>query len=266
MSFIWKNGKFHSDDILISARDRALRGDGVFDTMLCVDGTAIYIEDHLTRLLKSAKIFGLAVPFDAALLRIAVAEIIEKNGITQERSCINMMITRGVGTRGLVTPNEVEPTVLIQMSPAPDSVSPPNAIIAQTIRRNEGSVLSQMKTLNYGDNILARREAEDAGADEAILLNNAGHVTCFTVGNIFIVNNRRLFTPPLSDGVMDGIIRRKLMERAGVIERSLSVEDLEKAEAIFLTNSLHGIVRLASLNGKTLGASDFPFDPDIHLG
>lgn len=266
MNFIWKNGALHSNDILISTNDRALRGDGVFDTMLCVDGQPVYIEEHLARLLESAEILSIAVPFDITALGNAVAETIEKNSSSQGRTCITITITRGVGARGLATPNDAEPTVLIQMSPAPAPLPALHTIIARSVRRNEGSPLSQMKTLNYGHNILARREAHNAGANEAILLNNVGHVTCFTVGNIFIVSDGQLLTPPLSDGVMDGIIRRKWIERADVVERSLSVDDLESAEAIFLTNSLRGIVPLASLNGKTLSVPDFPFDPDIHLG
>ena len=259
MNFIWKNGIFHTDEYLISVRDRALRGDGVFTTMLCADGQVVHVEEHCARILHHAKTLGIAVALGAKELRGAASEVIEKNGAKRGQFCINITITRGIAGRGLAMPDRSEPVVLIQISPAPEHSSTPplHAIIARSVRRNEGSPLSQMKTLNYGDHILARREAEKAGADEAIMLNNAGHAACFTVGNLFIVQDGQLCTPPLSDGVMDGIIRRKWMDTADVVERSLTADDLENADAIFLTNSLRGIVPLARLNGKALGATDF---------
>ncbi len=234
--------------------------------MLCVDGRPIYSEEHIFRLLKNAKAFGISSPFDIKKLREAVAETIEKNEAHKGRICMNTTITRGMGARGLATPSSIDPTLFIQLATASENTSPLHAVIAKNIRRNEGSPLSQIKSLNYGDNILARRDAEAAGANEAIMLNNAGHVTCFTVGNLFALKDGILSTPPLSDGVMDGIIRRLWIEREDITERSLTLNDLEHADGIFLTNSLHGIVPLASLNGKTLGVPEFPFDPDIHLG
>jgi len=269
MTFIWKNGRFHTDEHLISVCDRALRGDGVFTTMLCVDGMPIHLNLHIERISNNAKILGLPLLKDnkwEGELKNAVKALIEKNNATKGQYCLTITITRGIAERGLATPLQTEPTIFIRLAPAPEHMPPLHAIIAQSVRRNEGSPLSQIKTLNYGDHILARQEAENAGAHEAILLNNAGHVTCFTVGNLFIANNGQLSTPPLSDGVMDGIIRRLWIERGSITERSLTVTDLETADGIFMTNSLRGIIAIGRLGDKTFGNADTPFDADIHLG
>ena len=247
-------------------RDRALRGDGVFTTLLCVDGTPVHVDLHIDRILNHAKLLGISVPLGAVELKNALREAIEKNTVNKGRHCITITVTGGISARGLKTAEDAEPTIIIRISPAPENTDPVHAVVVQSVRRNEGSPVSQIKSLNYGDNILALREAEAAGVNEAIMINNAGHVTCFTVGNIFILHDKKLFTPPLSDGVMEGIIRRLWIQEGHVEERSMTIENLEKAEAIFLTNSLRGIVPITSLGGKTLPAPDFPFDRHIEVG
>lgn len=235
--------------------DRAFRGHGVFDTILIKDGKAIYLGKHLERLKNHAHIMNIDI------------EMTEKsfNDFDIQNGAISILVTGGPAERGLKSPENPEPKIAVRIFEIPEN-KPIHAIIAQTTRRNEFSPLSQIKSLNYGDNILAMQEAEKQSANEAILLNTKGHVACFTTGNLFILKKGKLYTPALSDGVMNGIIRQKWIQRGNIIEKSLKPKDLEKADAIFLTNSLRGIVPVTRLNGKTVPPADFAFDPHIHHG
>jgi branched-subunit amino acid aminotransferase/4-amino-4-deoxychorismate lyase len=119
-------------------------------------------------------------------------------------------------------------------------------IIANDVRRNEGSPLSRIKSLNYADNVLAMREAMQHKADDAIMLNNKGMVCCAATANIFIVLDGQWMTPPLTDGVLDGIMRAEMIRERAAQEISISVDDLKRAEEIYLTSSLIGM-RLGKL-------------------
>jgi len=118
-----------------------------------------------------------------------------------------------------------------------------------------------MKTLSYADNILASREAAAKGADEALMLNNAGRVASASIGNIFIVRGARLITPPGTEGVLGGITRRRVLEMASGLgleaaEAPLSVGDLVSADAVFMTNSLRLASPVTELDGTALKCTD----------
>jgi len=124
-------------------------------------------------------------------------------------------------------------------------------IIAETVRRNSFSPLSRIKSLNYGDNLIALMEAKDKGADDAILLNAEGHVCCASTSNIFIVEGHDFITPPLYDGVLNGITRQFILQKYRVREESIHAERLLKSDAAFLTNSLSGIRAIKKIEDTT---------------
>lgn len=113
-----------------------------------------------------------------------------------------------------------------------------------SIRRNETSPFTFHKTLNYGDNILEKRAAVNAGIDEKIFLNTKGQICEGTVSNIFFVKEKKLYTPTLSCGLLPGILRAYILETYDVEETVLYPEDLVKFDECFLTNSLMGIMPL----------------------
>ncbi|MFH1159274.1 MAG: aminotransferase class IV [Pseudomonadota bacterium] len=239
----------------ISPADRGFTlGDGVFDTLLALDGRLRHAEAHFTRLLKHASVLQIKTGETPETLERAAFRLLEENGFARGRHALRTTITRGAGVRGLLPPDEPVPTLLMRITPAasPDSLPPVHAVIARTTRRNEFSPLSRIKSLQYGDNLLALLEAKDRGANEALLLNTAGHVSCATTGNIFILEKGRLLTPPLSDGALDGITRALVMLHTAVEERSLTPERLAEAEGIYLTNSLSGIRAVGKLEEKTM--------------
>ncbi|HEY4163124.1 MAG TPA: aminotransferase class IV, partial [Dongiaceae bacterium] len=129
------------------------------------------------------------------------------------------------------------------------------------IRRNEGSPLSRMKTLAYLDNVLAAGQAEQRGAEEAILLNNAGRVACAARANLFALIGDRLVTPPIAEGVLPGIARWTVLDIAddlgmAVEERALPVGEFQRAREIWLTNSLFEIRSVARLDDRDLPGGD----------
>lgn len=251
--FIWYNGHWISGrQALFNARDRIRFGDGVFDTMLSVGGQALYPEQHFARLQASAAVMDIPFTMGYHSFTGVVADLVRRNTATDSRYAINTILTRGYGQRGLLPPDDPKPSLIFMLAkvPAPEDFPPIEAIIAQAVRRNEGSPLSQIKSCNYGDHILALQEARAAGANEAILLNNAGHVTCASAGNLLVALDRQLYTPPLSDGAVGGIQRGLLVEQGKVAERSLTPDDLFNAEALYLVNSIRGISPITKLNGQ----------------
>ncbi len=133
-----------------------------------------------------------------------------------------------------------------------------SAVLAEA-RRNEHSPLSNLKTLNYLDNLLARAEAQRAGADEAIFLNTSAQLAEASASNLFIVADGRVLTPPIEAGILPGITRACVLELCGaegisIQEAPLEANQLPAAEEAFLTNSLMEIMPLTSFAGKTIGS------------
>ena len=108
-------------------------------------------------------------------------------------------------------------------------------------------------------------EARNTDANEAILLNNKGFVTCASAGNIFCCINDELVTPPLSDGVMNGITRKLTIDKYGAIERSITEKELINAAGIYITNSIRGVMHVSSLNGKTLPKPSIQINKDFYI-
>lgn len=242
---LWHNGAWkNEDEAVFTAADRIRLGDGVFDTMLAVDGRLIHPVRHVTRLRENAAVLDMVFDLD---FEDAASTLTENHA---GRLAINTVISRGPAVRGLMPPEEPDIQIVMKASPVPSDFLPARAVIAQRVRRNEGSPLSRIKSCNYGDGILALREARAAGADEAILLNNAGNVACASSSNIFAVLNGEIYTPPLQDGVLNGIARQVFMEKYPVRELSLKPEDLLAAESLILTNSIRGAQAVGELDGK----------------
>ena len=259
---IYLNGAIVPPDFArIDPADRGFTlADGLFETLRAYGGRPFRLEDHLVRLESSAPALGIPLLFDAVRIAEAAVELLEANALTEGDAAIRCTATRGTGPRGLVPPADVQPTLLITTSayhPLPESCS---ATIVD-IRRNEGSPLSQMKSLGYLDNVLAARDAAERGAEEAILLNNAGRVAGAARANVFAVLDGRLLTPPLQDGVLPGIARRVVLELAAALripteEVSLSPADLAAASEVFLTYSLFEVSSVRRLDDREFGRSE----------
>ncbi len=127
--------------------------------------------------------------------------------------------------------------------------------IKLTLCRPSKNLTSRIKSLSYMDNILARKEAVQAGADEALLLNEKGHVSCAAAANIFVFENNRWVTPLISDGALDGIVRGEILNMSKlygvpIIEESLTLAQVQEADHLFICNSLTGAVPVLEINGE----------------
>lgn len=247
--FLINNDWHNENDCPITPTDRGITlGDGVFDTMLIENGKTIHAQDHIERVLRHAGILKITNLPDTDEILERVHELINKNGAKQGRHALRTTITRGEGTRGLTPPENSRPLIIMRMSEITQSPPPAKAWISKTTRRNEHSPISRIKSTNYADNILALLEAKDNNSNEAILLNTKNNVTCASAGNIYIVENHKLYTPPLSDGVMDGVTRCKLIKTHDIKEETITEERLLNAEHIYISNAI-SIRPVITLNG-----------------
>jgi branched-chain amino acid aminotransferase len=221
----------------VSIFDRGFQyGDGVFNTLRVIDGVAEDIDLHIDKLNRHATIIFLP-NIDKQYLQNSINNFIQ-NFSQNKIYALKIIYTRGNSVRGLSIPDNVDPNIIMTMT---EMIMPPSdplsVIMSKTTRRNEYSPLSGIKNLNYLDNILAKEEARTLNVDDAIMLNTKGFVTCATSSNIFIREGNNWITPPLEDGVLDGVERLKLIQN-GALEESITVERLKNADEIILTNSI----------------------------
>lgn len=263
---VWHNQRLKDDNTpVFTFADRIRLGDAVFDTILAIEGSLVRPHLHFDRLLSHARVMG--IPCDKPVSEfIEVARSVLKQGRLEERrAAINTIISRGPGERGLDPPVPADIQIVMRAVPAASDFPPVHAVIAETVRRNEGSPLSRIKSVNYGDNILAIREARQKNGNEAIMLNNAGNVACASGSNVFVVHRGQLYTPPVADGAMPGLVRLKVIEELGAVEKSLTPEDLKNADGVYLTSSIRGAVPLATLDGQDIPEPSLTIDKDFHL-
>lgn len=220
-----------------------LLGDGLFETLLAVDGSVPHLSAHLDRMAAGCEVLNLPFEGDEA------GRLVREAAPAEGRFAIRVTLTAGSGGRGLDRP--AAPIVrLFATAAKSEPVTTPASLIVASVRRNEGSPVSRLKTLSYLDNVLARAQARAAGADEAVLLNNRGEIACAGAANLFWVEGGRLFTPRLDCGVLAGITRARLMTLEAVEEVAAGVEALGRAEAVFLTNSLIGVRPVSRLGER----------------
>jgi branched-chain amino acid aminotransferase/4-amino-4-deoxychorismate lyase len=229
-----------------------LLGDGLFETVLAQNGGLVRLEAHLDRMAAGCAVLGLPAPDRTEaerLMRRALASL------DDARAAVRLTLTAGSGGRGLDRPPSPQPRLFATAAPSPRPQGPARLALAQ-VRRNDGSSASRLKSLAYLDSVLARREAQAAGADEAVMLNTRGELACCAAANLFWIAEGRLWTPALDCGVLAGVVRGELMARAEAAGIEVGVaragpEALDRAEAILITNSLIGVRQVSQLGGRT---------------
>lgn len=258
MASIWCNGAFIPDgEARIAITDRGFTlADGIFETLRASGDAPLWLAEHLKRLRTSAQFLGLHIAHDDSEIEAAIVRLLNGNGFAE--SAVRITLTRGpTSRRGLwSSDNPDHPTLLVTVAPA-GKMPPQNVVICRSTRRNEHSPLSGVKSLNYGDNILARREAIQKGAGDALMLNTEGHVACATVGNVFFRLDGAWTTPMLSSGILPGIARAKIIPRLHARERTLTERDIAQADAAFISNSL-ACTSISAIEGRSLQQSALP--------
>jgi branched-chain amino acid aminotransferase len=260
---IFIDGKYYSErDAKVSVFDHGLLyGDGVFEGIRAYHGRVFKLKEHINRLFYSAKAILLELPMSHTQLMKATVETCQKNNLRD--GYIRLVVTRGVGTLGLNPRTCKKPSVIIiadkiQLYP-PELYRRGMEIVTVPTTRNLHSALNPaIKSLNYLNNILAKIEANNAGCEEAVMLNAEGFVAECTGDNLFIVKNRAVFTPPLSAGALYGITRQtviELAEEAGlkVSEPNLTRYDLFNADECFLTGTGAELIPVVKIDGRVIG-------------
>ncbi len=174
-----------------------------------------------------------------------LTELIIQNNLQDKLASARVTITHGEAARGLLPAQAPNPNFVIAVfESAPHSEKPFSACIVNT-RKNEHTEASRVKTVSYMDNILAKQEAMSQGYDEAILLNTASNVADGSISNVFMVKDQQIYTPPVTDGALPGVVRSILLEEFSsdfsITEKSIRPAELLQADEVFLTNALMGI-------------------------
>jgi len=251
----WVNGRIVDGSATLDVRDRGFTlGDGIFETIAVVDGVPLRLHMHLARLAAGAAALSIPIRYGEVDIASAIDALLGAAGVTE--GAVRLTLSRGVGARGVAMP--ADPTPTVTMTAAAMRIGDPapvRAIIARSTRRNEFSPLSNLKSLNYLDAVLARQEAALGGADDAIMLNTAGRIAEATASNVFAVIGGRLLTPPATEGALPGIMRSIVISAGHAYEEPLTVAALNDAAEIILTNVL-SVRPVIALDGKIVGRGE----------
>ena len=228
------------EQLALPLADRGLAlADGLFETILIQNGKPQLLEAHLRRWRQAAARLGMAAPPQADRLLPLLAEAIERSGSSDAALRLNW--SRGNAGRGIAPPADDGPPnhrFWLQLSPWRPGFEAVSSIVSQGERRNPASQISACKTFAYGWAVQARREAQQRGADEALLLNTAGQLCCATTANLLLLSEGRWLTPPLASGCLPGIMRAQGLAQGWLREAELWPVDLDRCEAGLLINSL----------------------------
>ncbi|MCE2400126.1 branched-chain-amino-acid transaminase [Candidatus Poribacteria bacterium] len=260
---IYLDGEFlPREEAKISVFDHGLLyGDGVFEGIRCYNGFVFKLDEHLERLYDSAKSLMLQIPISIDVMKQNVLETLRQNQLRE--GYIRLIVTRGVGDLGLDPDKCQNPSVIIIADKI--ALYPQNfyenglEIVTVSVRRNYPEAINpRIKSLNYLNNILAKIEAKQSGAVEALMLNNDGYVVECSGDNIFWIKNEIIVTPPPHIGILEGVTRNSviaLAREAGfqVEERVFTRHDLYIADECFLTGTAAEVIPVVKLDQRVIG-------------
>jgi branched-chain amino acid aminotransferase len=260
---VYINGKYLDEaGAKISVFDHGLLyGDGIFEGIRAYNGRVFRLKEHIDRLFCSAKAILLTIPMSHEQVVQAVVDTCRQNDLRD--AYIRLVVTRGIGTLGL-NPNRCkEPSIIIiagkiQLYPQELYERGMDIITVPTVRNLHSALNPAIKSLNYLNNILAKIEANNAGCEEAIMLNAEGFVAECTGDNLFIVKEKQVLTPPLTAGALYGITRRVVLDLStemglSVAEANLTRYDVFNADECFLTGTGAELVPVVRVDGRVIG-------------
>lgn len=245
---------------MVPISDRGfLYGDGLFETIRVGNGRLLWWDRHLERFERGAQFLKIPLPWPAASLRGFASQLIERNAMPD--AVLRVTLSRGSGPRGYSPTDANSPMVAMTLHPLPQQPTTLRLATA-SVRVPVNDPLAPFKTSSKLAHVVARTEAEERGADEALLLNTDSHVAEAAASNVFWLSNGAVCTPPVSDGALAGITRAVVLDlcRARNIatrEDQITRERLHDADGVFLTNSVAGIVSASELDGLPLRQPPF---------
>jgi len=241
--------------------NRGLRyGDALFESMRATGDKIFFWEDHYLRLMASMRILRMEIPmeFTMEFLEEQILKTVASNGLTNSIARVRMSIFRNDGGLYLPETNTISYCIETEAWPVPFYVLDQDAYEVALFKDFyvNADMLSNLKTNNKILNVVGSVFAKENDYDNCILLNHKKQVVEFLNGNIFMVKGNTITTPPLKDGCLNGILRKKLIEILNklddydVVESSISPFDLQKADELFLTNSIVGIRSVSKYRKK----------------
>ena len=260
---IYIDGKFYSEaNAKVSVFDHGLLyGDGIFEGIRFYNGRVFRLEEHLARLWDSARSICLEIPMSMPEMTEALLETIRQNDLRD--GYIRLLVTRGVGNLGLNPTQCKHPSVIIIT--ATIALYPPEiyakgltVVTVATRRTNPSALNPAVKSLNYLNNVMARIEANLAGADEALMLNDQGNVAECTADNLFVIKRGQIFTPPITAGALRGITRAVAFEITAelgikIAEADITRHDVFIADECLLTGTAAEVIPVIKVDGRTIG-------------
>jgi 4-amino-4-deoxychorismate lyase len=233
--------------------DRLFLGEGLFETIKVVQQQPCYSLMHWQRMLHAAS--RLAIPFDVSFeqWQSQLFSCIESSGLLV--GGIKVILSGGSAPRGLCAQGKVSRLITDAFTDHDDSRA--LSLISARWLRDASNPIYQIKSVNYLESILARREALAHGADDVLFFNLENYATETSVANLFIIDNDKIYTPMLENGVLAGIIRARILSlslKAGIscIESPISTDMITNSDAVFVTNSIQNIRLVKTLNGYSL--------------
>lgn len=260
---IFLDGQFYDkQDAKISVFDHGLLyGDGVFEGIRFYNGRVFRLEEHIDRLYDSAKAICLTIPMTPAEMTEALLETIRQNELKD--GYVRLVVTRGVGDLGLnplLCPKASVFIIAAKITLYPEEMykNGLTVVTCATRRIPHGALSPMVKSLNYLNNVLAKIEAQQAGAGEGLMLNEQGYVAECTGDNIFTIKNGQVFTPPISAGALAGVTREAMFHIAAqlgvtITEPNMTRYDIYTADECFLTGTAAEVIPVTKLDTRVIG-------------
>jgi len=260
---IYIDGTFYAEgEAKVSVFDHGLLyGDGVFEGIRFYNDRVFKLPEHIDRLYDSAQAICLTIPLSREEMTQALLETVRQNQLHD--GYIRLIVTRGVGNLGLSPDRCKTPTVIIIASTIalyPEELYKRglDVITCGTRRVAPGALSSAIKSLNYLNNIMAKIEANQAGAGEGLMLNEQGYVAECTGDNVFVIKRGEIFTPPISAGGLRGITRAVIFDIAAdlgvkISEPELTRYDIYVADECFLTGTAAEVIPVVKLDSRSIG-------------
>ena len=247
------NGSWvHPEKATLSINDVAvLRGYSVFESLRTYDRRAFHLNDHLARLYHSAELIELEIPWSSEHIANVVREVIVRN--TYRHATIRLFVTGGASEDGVLPTGE--PALLVLITPLGERDIQRFARGFKVITTYLQRVMPEAKTANYIAAVRALKEAARCSADDALFVNEQGHILEATRGNFFIFQGDTLVTP--REGMLIGITRNVVLQlaqgRFPIEERPIILEELAQADEAFITSTSKEIVPVVRVDDLTIG-------------
>lgn len=262
--WVYVDGRFvPREQAVVSVYDHGfLYGDGVFEGIRVYGGRVFKLDEHVRRLYDSARSILLEIPMPPEEMKRVIVEAVRRSGLLD--AYVRPIVTRGPGDLGIDPQKCGRPTVVvivdrIQLYPERAYREGLRMVTATHRKTPPDSLNPRIKSLNYLNQILARLEANRAGADEALMLNHDGYVCECSADNVFVVRDGEVWTPPAHLGILRGVTRDTVLEIAAelgipAVERTFTLHDVYTADEVFLTGTGAEIAPVVWVDGRVIGS------------